>query len=43
MTTYIPTRQDELSEEFFAAWFDAWCNESDEGDPADAFAAFCAS
>jgi hypothetical protein len=42
MTAYIPTSSDELSEEFFAAWFHAWCNQPDEIDPADALATFCA-
>ncbi len=42
MTTFIPTCHDDLSDSFFAAWFDAWCAYCDELDPADAFATFCA-
>ena len=42
MTAFIPTCHDDLSDPFFAAWFDAWCVQCDELDPADSFATFCA-
>lgn len=42
MRTLIPTSDDDLNEEFFAAWFDAWSNLPDDSDPADDYAAFCA-
>jgi hypothetical protein len=42
MRTLIPTSDDELSEEFFSAWFDVWSNLRDDSDPADDYAVFCA-
>lgn len=41
MRTLIPTSDDELSEEFFSAWFDVWSRLQDDLEPADAFAAYC--
>ena len=41
MTTFCPTSHDELSDVYFAAWFDAWTCLPDAVDPADAFATFC--
>jgi hypothetical protein len=42
MRTLIPSSDDELSEEFFAAWFDNWSRLPENSDPADVFAAYCA-
>ena len=42
MRTLIPSSDDELNEEFFAAWFDNWCHAAEDFDPADAFATYCA-
>jgi hypothetical protein len=42
MRTLIPTSDDELNEEFFAAWFETWQKLADETDPADVYAAYCA-
>jgi hypothetical protein len=42
MRTLIPTSDDELNEEFFAAWFNSWLNLPDDTDPADLYAAYCA-
>jgi hypothetical protein len=42
MRTLIPSSDDELNEDFFAAWFDLWSTLQDDLDPADAYAAYCA-
>jgi hypothetical protein len=42
MRTLIPTSDDELSEEFFAAWFQSWSRLRDDIDAADDCAAYCA-
>jgi hypothetical protein len=42
MRTLIPTSDDELNEEFFAAWFASWSSAHDDADPADEYAAYCA-
>ena len=42
MRTLIPTSDDDLNEEFFAAWFDNWCSPPDDIDPADDYATYCA-
>ena len=42
MRTLIPGSDDELNEDFFAAWFDNWRGLADDSDPADVFAAYCA-
>jgi hypothetical protein len=42
MRTLIPTSDDELNEEFFAAWFENWNNLPDDIDPADDYATYCA-
>jgi hypothetical protein len=42
MRTLIPSSDDELNEEFFAAWFSLWSTLQDDVDPADAYAAYCA-
>jgi hypothetical protein len=42
MRTLIPTSDDDLNEEFFAAWFDTWGDPPEDFDPADAFAIYCA-
>ena len=41
MRTLIPSSDDDLNEEFFAAWFESWSKAQDEFDPADDFAAYC--
>ena len=42
MRTLIPTSDDDLNEEFFAAWFEMWSRSSDDVDPSDAYAIYCA-
>ena len=42
MITFIPSSYDQLSDAFFGAWFDLWCDSPDDVDPADAFATYCA-
>ena len=42
MTTFCPTSNDELSDDYFAAWFELWRLHADEFDPADSFATYCA-
>lgn len=42
MRTLIPARDDDVSEEFFAAWFESWSSLRGEVDPADDYAAYCA-
>jgi hypothetical protein len=42
MTTFIPSSEDDLSDPFFNAWFDAWRNAPEDVDPADTFAIYCA-
>jgi len=42
MRTLIPTSDDELDEEFFAAWFQSWSEIPDDSDPADVYAEYCA-
>ena len=41
MRTLIPSSDDELNEDFFAAWFDLWSTLQDDLDPADTYAAYC--
>lgn len=41
MRTFIPTSDDELSDDYFAAWFALWSLHADDIDPADSFATFC--
>ena len=43
MRTLIPTSDDDLNEEFFAAWFQSWSDAHDHVEPADALAAYCGS
>ena len=42
MPTFIPSSEDDLSDPFFAALFDAWRNAPEDVDPADSFAIYCA-
>ena len=42
MRTLIPTSDDELSDEFFTAWFQNWSSLRDDIDPADDYATYCA-
>jgi hypothetical protein len=42
MRTLIPTSDDDLNEEFFAAWFESWSKVQDDADLSDTFATYCA-
>jgi hypothetical protein len=42
MRTLIPSSDDDVNEEFFAAWFESWSNLRDDVEPEDDYATYCA-